>query len=138
VICFLDASCFIRRITADGPGAFDWDTWDSLSDSELARVEVGRTFNRLRVTGVWSAADYEASMARFAELAAGIDWLPLSGDVLTLAAEATPMHLKTLDAIHLATARVVRETAGAGGVFATHDRRLAAAAKAFGFETAGV
>ncbi len=50
---------------------------------------------------------------------------------------ATPV--RTLDAIHLVTALMVRErTADMELVFATHDERQASAAEALGFAVVGV
>jgi len=46
--------------------------------------------------------------------------------------------LKTLDALHLATARRARATLAPDLIFATHDRQLASAAVQMGFEVAGV
>ena len=66
-----------------------------------------------------------------------IEWLPVSAAVLTLASERTFLPLKTLDALHLATARVARDDVP-DLVFATHDRRLAAAAIAHGFNVSGI
>lgn len=70
--------------------------------STLARVEVARTFNRLRVEGIYSDTEHQASLAQFAELAAAIEWLPISEKVLALAAEPNSFHVKTMDALHLA------------------------------------
>jgi hypothetical protein len=48
-----------------------------------------------------------------------------------------PTIVKTLDAIHLASAMVVREQRGVELVFATHDDQQATAARALGFSTIG-
>jgi len=47
------------------------------------------------------------------------------------------MALKTLDAIHLATAMSWRDRIGQGLPFATHDAQLATAARSMGFEVLG-
>jgi hypothetical protein len=49
---------------------------------------------------------------------------------------ATPV--KTLDALHLASALLWRERSGDPLVFATHDPQQARAARALGFDCAGV
>ena len=46
--------------------------------------------------------------------------------------------VRTLDAIHLATALMVREHTGETLVFATHDARQAEAARALGVPALGV
>ena len=46
--------------------------------------------------------------------------------------------LRTLDAIHLATALIWRDRIGPISTMATHDSALGIAARAFGFEVRGV
>ena len=48
-----------------------------------------------------------------------------------------PMPIRTLDAIHLATALIWRDRMGALPEMATHDTALGAAARAFGFDVRG-
>lgn len=61
----------------------------------------------------------------------------LSPVVLARAADPFPVHVATLDALHLATALEVRAEQG-DIEFATHDRRLAEAARALDFTVRGV
>jgi predicted nucleic acid-binding protein len=62
---------------------------------------------------------------------ASLDLVPINRAVLRRAGGAFPMPVKTLDAIHLATALLWEEHAGEI-VFLTHDRQLANAARACG------
>ncbi len=55
-----------------------------------------------------------------------------------MASEPASTPLKTLHALHLATARIVRDTSAIDLIFATHDRQLASAAAAMGFDVVGV
>ena len=64
--------------------------------------------------------------------------LGVSRSVLTRAGESLPLPVKTLDAIHLATALQWRERRAPDLVFATHDRQLGRAASALGFPVIGV
>jgi predicted nucleic acid-binding protein len=57
--------------------------------------------------------------------------------VLGRAGEPFPAPLGSLDAIHLATALVWRESTGSDLTFATHDAALAAAARSMGFQVIG-
>ena len=107
--CCLDASCLVRRITGDGPAGFDWEATGEAFASEVARLEVARTLNRLRIEGVYSDRQWREATAAFAELARGITWLPITAAVLLRAAQATPFHLRAADAIHLATALELRD-----------------------------
>jgi predicted nucleic acid-binding protein len=67
-----------------------------------------------------------------------VDLVLLRPPVLSLAGEPLPAALGTLDAIHLATARIWRDRVGPLPVVATHDAALAVAARAFGFDVLGV
>lgn len=79
----------------------------------------------IRACGRYSAA-YAREARAWLE---GIALLPMDDPVLDEATLLEPSTLRSLDALHLATALSVREDLGA---FFTHDRRLAEAADAHG------
>jgi hypothetical protein len=87
--------------------------------------------DRLRL----AASAPDAELARLREAAernlAKLDLVPIDRAVLRRAGGAFPMPVKTLDAIHLATALLWDENAG-DIVFLTHDGQLANAARACG------
>ena len=58
--------------------------------------------------------------------------------ILRRAGEPCPLALKTLDAVHLATALMWRDRRAPDLVFATYDRQLGRAALALGFEVIGL
>lgn len=58
--------------------------------------------------------------------------------VLERAAQPLPTELGTVDAIHLATALLWKETTGADLVMATHDTALGLGAHAHGLAVVGV
>ncbi|MEZ5126140.1 MAG: type II toxin-antitoxin system VapC family toxin [Thermoleophilia bacterium] len=62
----------------------------------------------------------------------------VSDAVLRRAGDASPLPLKTLDAIHIATALLWRDYRDPELVFATHDHQQARVALALGFEVIGV
>ena len=61
----------------------------------------------------------------------------LTRTVLRRAALPMATPVRTLDAIHLATALMVRERTDDAVVFLTHDGRLSVAARALGFAIGG-
>ena len=75
--------------------------------------------------------------AAYARLS-GIERIEASPSILGQAERSFGVVLKTLDAIHVATALVWRERRAPGLVFATHDRQQARAATALGFDVLGV
>jgi uncharacterized protein len=84
----------------------------------------------LSVEAIRACARYGAAYAREARAwLEGIALLPMDGSVLDEAASLKPPSLRSLDAIHLATALSVRDEIGA---FVTYDQRLAEAARQAG------
>ncbi len=114
-----------------------WGRIDVAVSSELIRVECLRTVDRARIES--RLTDEDASRHRADVLAAidGIDLIALGSAVLERAAEPFPTLIGTLDALHLASALLVRERYP-DLLFATHDRALALAARAMGFQVEGV
>jgi hypothetical protein len=64
--------------------------------------------------------------------------IAVARSVLDRAGSSFPLPVKTLDAIHLATALQLRERRYQELVFATHDRQQGRAAAALGFEVIGL
>jgi len=93
--------------------------------------------DRLRLAG--SLTTEESALRREAiyRVLEGLDLVELTGAVLHRAAQPMAASLGSLDAIHLATAELWRETRGQEIVFATHDRVLGLGARASGFKVVG-
>ena len=95
---------------------------ENLATSTVGRVELIRTAARV-------GPDAEA-LAR--NVASTIDALVLTDTIASAAATIPPPELRTLDAIHLATAHIHRKTLTA---FCAYDRRLLDAAESQGLPT---
>jgi predicted nucleic acid-binding protein len=93
--------------------------WDGYVSSTLLAVEAIRACARY---GPERAAD-----AR--EWLVGLALLPLDDTVMNTATALAPAPLRSLDALHLATALTIRDDVGA---FVSYDDRLATAAAAHG------
>jgi len=102
--------------------------------SELLYVEVRRTLNRYQSEGLLSAEALAASIGEFQALLAATEQVPISRQILDRAAGPLPAPVRTLDAIHLATAMTWAETNQEEVVFLTHDRQLATAARVCGLQ----
>ena len=125
MIC-LDSSALLKLLVEEAESAalVRWMAQHSevpAVSSELALVEVVRAVRRL-------APEVEPDARA---LVAQLDLVPLSSEVIAQAAGVGDPMLRTLDALHLASALVVRE---ALTFFVVYDHRLAAAASAAGFE----
>jgi predicted nucleic acid-binding protein len=89
--------------------------WDGFVSSSLLGVESLRACARY-------GADYEHAAREWME---GLALLPIDDGVLDVAAELEPAGLRSLDALHLATAISLGDEVGA---FFTYDDRLGRAA----------
>jgi len=104
----------------------------SAFSSELLIGELFRTLDRLRVGGM--PADELAKLRVNADRNLdGVSLIPVDKVVLNRAGGPFPTLIKTLDAIHLATALLWADHAG-DIVFLTHDRQLAITARACGLQ----
>jgi predicted nucleic acid-binding protein len=114
------------------PDAFpNLSRWD-LFASELLEVEVRRVLHRLNLGRTLSAEHLALRIGELHLLLSAVDRVHLSRAILNRAAGPMPTPVKTLDAIHLATALTWSEHHGREILFLTHDRQLATAARACG------
>jgi predicted nucleic acid-binding protein len=123
-LVYLDASALAKLVLPEPesvPLARFLEAVTSRTSSAIARIELLRAVKRGRHPA--------SAVERAHEVLARLALLPLDETVATAASVLDPPTLRTLDAIHLATALSVRE-ALAGVV--TYDRRLAEAARRAG------
>jgi predicted nucleic acid-binding protein len=94
--------------------------WTGFVSSVLLGVEAIRACGRFSMTAERDAREWLE----------GVSLLPLDDSVLDAAVSLKPWKLRTLDALHLATAVTVEDEIGA---FISYDRRLTEAALSQGF-----
>ena len=133
---YIDTSVVLRIALGEPQPLREWRSLERAISSELVRVECLRTIDRARL--LLPLSDDEVAERREAVLAIlrGFHIARLDDHVLARAADPFPTLIRTLDALHLATAQLVRSE-HADLVFATHDRQLGMAARAIGFEVIG-
>lgn len=121
---YLDSSA-ILKLLFDEPESAGLERWLSartgtpVVSSQLARVEVTRACRRLNADALPEAR----------ALLAGLDLVPLTTDIVDQASNVGEPLLRSLDAIHLASAVSLRADLTA---FLAYDHRLAGAASAAG------
>jgi len=117
-LAYLDASAFVKLIRSepesDVLSELVGRDWQLMGSSEILAIEVSRAARR-------AGGD---APARAARLLRAVALVPLTSELCTQACLVGPSELRSLDAIHLATALSVRERLGA--IF-TYDKRLAQA-----------
>jgi len=129
---YLDSSVIVDSLV--NPQATPpWTPGDELCGSAIVSPETRRALLRLRNERHISGGKLAEALAALLTFEAGVDLADVSAIVLDRAGQAFAVHVRTLDAIHLATALLFRERRPPDLVFATHDRRLGIAAATLGF-----
>ncbi len=134
---YVDSSVLLRVVLGERTQLKQWTRITRPISSVLIRLECLRTIDRARAR--LHLGDHEVASRRAAvlEQLAGFELVPIDPPVLERAAEPFATALGSLDAIHLATALLVRAS-----IFelrlATHDGELSTAARASGFEVLGL
>lgn len=135
---YVDASIVLRHVLSQ-PGAIAAPSVVAPGvASDIAQLECLRALDRMRLVGGLPDEHMALARRRVLSFLAGIRTLRIDAVVLELAARAMPVPLRTLDAIHLASALLWRDSEDPDLVLATHDRALGGAARAFGFEVLGL
>ena len=138
MIAYVDASVLLRVVLRQPNALPEWTQIDRGVSSALVTTESLRTLDRLRLRAQLS--DSELAPRRQAVLAviASLELVEIDATVLDRAAQPMPTELGTLDAIHLASALLFRESTGEELMMATHDRALALGAQAHGIRVIGI
>jgi predicted nucleic acid-binding protein len=117
-LAYLDASALVKLVVPECESSalrIELAGWPRRASSALTRAELVRACTRID----------SAARNRARDLLDGLSLLSVTERVLDEAASIRPVSLRTLDAIHIATALVLRDTLGA---LITYDDRMADAA----------
>ncbi|HVT01970.1 MAG TPA: type II toxin-antitoxin system VapC family toxin [Thermoanaerobaculia bacterium] len=133
---YVDSSVVLRVILKQPGSLKEWPRIQTGVTSAILEVECMRTLDRLLMTGTSSEEVAKLRQTAF-RVMKGIDLVELSKGILSQAAQPLPTALGTLDAIHLATAMLWRQQYEESLIIATHDKALALASRAVGFEVIG-
>jgi predicted nucleic acid-binding protein len=134
---YLDTSVVLRVLLGQPARLSRWGGWQRGYSSEILGVEARRAVDRLRLESSLDDRAVAALQQEIGSLEAAIAVVEVDSMVLRRAGLPMPTVVKTLDAIHLATALLLVERHGVDLVFATHDLQQATAAQALGFRCIG-
>ncbi len=135
---YLDSSVALRRLLRSPESLKNWGAWDEVYASTLLRVETMRTIDRLRLDGALNDKLRAGIVQQVEEMCEAIHLVPLHDSILARAGQAFPTVVGTLDALHLATALVLRDQKKIQLTFLTHDSQLGLAAQSMSFPVEGV
>ena len=134
---YLDASVVVRKLQREAGSLKEWGQWERAFSSELLRVEVLRAVDRARLRGALTDNEVADVVMRARAILDGLELLQLSPSILNRAAQSFLTSLGTLDALHLASAVRLAESAGIELTFLTHDAELGTAARSMNFVVEG-
>ena len=137
MIAYVDASVILRLVLGESGLLAEWSSISDGFTSELAEVECLRTLDRLRLRGALGDEELATRRAAVFDVLDELTVAAVTRPILTRAAQAFPTPLGTLDAIHLATALLMKGSTSSPLSFATHDQALALAARSCGFSILG-
>ncbi|GAB4114662.1 MAG: type II toxin-antitoxin system VapC family toxin [Acidobacteriota bacterium] len=136
---YADASALLRLLFAEPGVRLPLDPGVNLVSSRVVEVEIFRAIERERLLG--RLTDREAAVKRkeATEILAMLDLVALDDPVMERAKTPFGVNVRTLDALHVATAEVlVAESGGEPLEFWTHDERQAVAALSRGLNVLGI
>jgi predicted nucleic acid-binding protein len=138
VIAYLESSV-VLRIVLGSPGRFeDWVRCEWLVTSALTEVECLRSLDVMRVRRTMPDGDLVRRLTAVRECLRSAEVIEVSRAVLERASGPLPVALRTLDAIHLATALSWRGRHEKDLTMVTHDVDLGRAATAMNLAVVGV
>jgi predicted nucleic acid-binding protein len=129
---YVDSSVILRKLLRAKDAIADLTQWQLFS-SQLLDVEVRRTLQRCHFEGVLAADAFARRLQEWYAFRDAIDLVSISDGILRRAAEPFPTLIKSLDAIHLATALAWTRQTEEPIVVLTHDRQFGIAASACGY-----
>jgi hypothetical protein len=130
---YLDSSVVLRPLLNQPRQLESWGKWTQAYSSELLGVECRRAIDRLRLEGLFDDGQVAEAMEQLGRIERTIKRIRLGKSIIQASSQTMPTIVKTLDAVHLASAVAIRNRRGIELLFATHDSQQATAAKALGF-----
>lgn len=136
MIAYLETSVLLKKLFRQQGAAKDWSQWESVTTSELTEVEAFRAVDRLRLTSRIDDERVASLLSQIRAVLERVSFIEINKEILKRAAQPFPTVVRSLDAIHLASALLWNEESAKKAVFLSHDEQLLRAAKAAGLETA--
>lgn len=135
---YVDSSVILRRLFNQPDSMSAPKDVTRYVSSRLLLVECFRSCDRLKSMGQLDEDQLTEVLERFSVSIKYIDFIRVTDYVLDRASHVLGLRLGTLDAIHLFSALIWRESKKESLLFLTHDQLLAEAATRMGFEVSGV
>ncbi len=135
MVAYLDSSVLLRHILLGEEPIRHALKFPRVVSSELLEIECRRVLHRCRLAGELTDEALTVARERLDEVLAGIDLLEMSRQIKQRAMDPFPVNVRTLDALHVATALLVGEDAGGVALF-SHDEGMNRCARSLGINVA--
>ncbi|MBT3276041.1 MAG: PIN domain-containing protein [Spirochaetales bacterium] len=136
MVAYLDSSVVLQHILMGDEGIRQFLACDSIISSELIEIECKRVVHRYRLKAELDDSGFLEALDRIDKVLSGLSILHLSDSVKKRSAEAFPIVVKTLDALHLSSAiAFVNEHPGESILVFSYDQSFNRSARALGFST---
>ena len=135
---YVDASAVLRVLFLEEGPTVPLTHDDRIVSSQLLEVETFRAVDRARLVGDLTDAETGLKRKELGDLLGMLDLAPIDDAVIRRARASFAVNVRSLDAIHVATAETLAaEAAGETIEFWTHDDRQATAALSRGLTVRG-
>ena len=136
MVAYVDSSVVLRHVLIGDVSIRHALEFPAIMSSELMEIECRRVLLRCRLQDELTDETLVEAVRRFDDVLGGIDLLELSPAIKRRAMESFPVSVKTLDALHLATALAIgSRTDGEKVVLFSLDRAMNLGASALGMAT---
>jgi predicted nucleic acid-binding protein len=136
---YVDTSAVLRVLFSEEGPAVSLAAGDRVVSSELLEIEAFRAVDRERLLGNLDDLQTAIKRKELTDLLATLDLAPIDRAVIERAKSSFGVNVRALDAIHVATAEVLRaEAEGEALEFWTHDDRQRTAALSRGLPVFGI
>ena len=134
MVAYLDSSLVLRHIILGDDTIAAAFKCQRVISSELLEIECKRVLLRYRIEDALDDEGLVAAMRRLEAVLDGLDLLELSSGIKKRAMEPFPTTIKTLDALHLATAlKMAEHLDGEELTVYSYDKGMNLCAEALGF-----
>jgi len=134
MVGYVDASVLLRYILLGDSSIKHVLACERIISSELLEIESRRVIHRYRIDGEIDDEGFVQANRRLNDVLSGISLIALSSAVKKRAMGAFPVHVKTLEALHLASALVYADASpGRNVLIFSFDTGMNRCAYALGF-----
>ena len=135
MVAYLDSSVVLRYILLGEATIRHALAFPRAVSSELIEIECRRVLHRCRLVGELDDETLAAAHQRLDAVLSGIDLLQMSTQIKRRAMEPFPVHVRTVDALHVATALTLAGDADGTALF-SHDKGMNLCARCLGLTAA--